>query len=138
MPAAEAAAEAAAEPVLAYYAHLAQTAAALPAAAAAADADAAADTPPRVRVAEAHPSWEEYFGSQGPYTSGGEAGLRRVSARLADRLASLLAHPPPAAAGQTAEEVVAALLKALEASASEGAGHNELREFRALSIPRLL
>ena len=130
MPAAEAAAEAAAEPVLAYYAHLAQTAAALPAAAAAADADAAADTPPRVRVAEAHPSWEEYFGSQGPYTSGGEAELRRVSARLADRLASLLAHPPPAAAGQTAEEDAAALLKALEASASDGysqgAGHDEL------------
>ena len=136
MPAVEAAAAAAAEPVLAYFAHLAETAAALFAADADADADAdagaAADAaaPPRVRVAEAHPSWEEYFGSQGPYASGGEAGLRRVSARLADRLASLLAHPPPAAAGQTAEEDAAALLKALEASASDGysqgAGHDEL------------
>jgi hypothetical protein len=49
-----------------------------------------------------------------------------VRARLADRLASLLAHPPPAAAGQTAEEDAAALLKALEASASEEAVHDEL------------
>ena len=130
----EAAAAAAAEPVLAYFAHLAETAAALFAADADADADAdagaAADAaaPPRVRVAEAHPSWEEYFGSQGPYASGGEAGLVAVGARLAERLAWLLAHPPRAAAGQTPEEDAAALLKALEASASasEGGGHDEL------------
>ena len=56
--------------VLAYYAHLAETATTLAAAAAAAAdtaAAAAAEPPPRVHVAEAHLSWEEYFGSQGPY-----------------------------------------------------------------------
>ena len=54
-----------------------------------------------------------------------------MTARLAARLAALLAHPPPAGGAKTPEEDAAMLLRALEASATaaeagRGAGHDEL------------
>ena len=54
-----------------------------------------------------------------------------MTARLAARLAALLAQPPPAAAAQSPEEDAAVLLRALEASATaaeagRGADHDEL------------
>lgn len=99
VPAEEAAAQAASEPLLAYYAHLHAIAAQQP-------------LRPTVTVAKAHQTWESFFGSQGPYANGGGvAALERTAAALATKLRALLAKPPPP--GATPQEDAAALLHAL-------------------------
>ena len=116
VPADEAAAQAAHEPLLAYYAHLHAIAAAQP-------------LVPTVRVAEAHLAWEDFFGRQGPYKDGGGvAALERTAATLATQLVGLLATPPPP--GATPKEDADALLFALSERIEQDLAERRFQKLR--------